>query len=606
MRRVARFVKGAGRALIRRLVPARPAVAPIAAAEPPARPQPTRFGKAELAALGDEKVVLFFAPEAGVVPHYMANCVVAKSLQERGHRVLFVRCFDVYPQCIVMDSMGLVNGPSEADRTSICVSCHNGATEMTAAYGLSVVDLRDFADEALLWEIDQLTAQLPEDLTTFEFEGVRFGKFCGAMAAVMFKTTDFGGSDPAVRALLIKYLKGSLISYRAVQKLSGIINISRIVHYNQYAMLLSAALAARRAGVPTTNMSLATIRAVDRRRIVFMTEMLSIATFRHELREWPNWRNLAMSDAMVAELGDDTIYRISSNSVFIYSPVHTGAIDDLFARLNLRPERRLLVAFTSSLDELAANNHYLESVGMLPFPEKQPFRDQIEWLEALIERVERSPDLQLVVRIHPREGANRRDSVVSTHLGILRRRFSRPFEHVRIVWPEDPISSYDLMELADVGLSAWSFTGLEMARFGVPTVVAFDLHTPFPIGDVVLWKESRDGYFECLDQALRTAPSLDQIRFAYRWSHLRFLGCAFDLGDVIPDSNFVGLPTYRTPAEGAKIESVLVDGRSALDINREALLNLQGPKRRGRRTRFTDASASTLHLVSLPRGAAFR
>ncbi len=133
------------------------------------------------------------------------------------------------------------------------------------------------------------------------------------------------------------------------------------------------------------------------------------------------------------------------------------------------------------------------------------------------------------------------------------------------------------MELADVGLIAWSFTGLEMARFGVPTVVAFDLHTPYPIGDVVLWKESREGYFECLDQALEAAPSLDQIRYAYRWSHLRFLGCAFDLGDVIPTSEFGTLPPYKTPDAGAEIESVLVGGRSALDINRDRLLSLQGP-----------------------------
>jgi hypothetical protein len=418
---------------------------------------------------------------------------------------------------------------------------------------------------------------LPEDLTTFEYEGVRFGKFCGAMAAVTFKTTDFGGSDPVVRALLIKYLKSSLISYLVVQNLAGIINISRVVHFNQYAMLLAAAFAARRAGIPTTNMSQATIRAVDRRRIVFMTEILSIATFRHELQEWPLWRNLALSESMVRDIAEDTIYRISSNSTFIYSPVHTGAIDDLFTRLNLQSGRRLLVAFTSSLDEIAANNHYLEAVGMAPFPEKQPFHNQIEWLDALIERVEGSADLQLVVRIHPREGANRRDNLQSTHLGILRQRFSRTFEHVHFVWPEDPISSYDLMELADVGLSAWSITGLEMARFGVPTVVAFDLHTPFPIGDVVLWKESREGYFEFVEQALQAAPSLDQIRFAYRWSHLRFLGCAVDLGDVIPTSEFGTLPPYKTPAAGAAIENVLVGGRTALDINREALNDLQLP-----------------------------
>ena len=392
------------------------------------------------------------------------------------------------------------------------------------------------------------------------------------MAAVTYKTTDFTGADPTVRTLLIKYLQGALLSYRAMQRLHRTVKIVRVVHYLQYAILLSAVLAARQAGVPTTNMSNATIRAGDRRRIVFMTEILAIATYRHQLQQWPQWRALALPPIAIRDVGDDVIYRMSSNSILIYSPVHTGALETVFKRLNLCSKRRLLVAFTSSLDEIGANNLYLESVRLAPFPEKQPFRDQIEWLQTLIERVEPSSDLQLVIRVHPREGANRRDSLQSTHLGLLRERFSRSYENVRVVWPEDPISSYDLMELADVGLSAWSTTGLEMARLGVPTVVAFDLHTPFPIGDVVRWKETREGYFECIDQALQAGPSLDPILFAYRWSHVRFLGCSFNLDDLVPNSESGVLPRYKSPRAAADIESVLIGGRSALDLNRDALL----------------------------------
>src|SRR5262249_48888080 len=151
----------------------------------------------------------------------------------------------------------------------------------------------------------------------------------------------------------------------------------------------------------------------------------------------------------------------------------------------------------------------------------QPFRDQVEWLEALIAYIEPSSDVQLIIRIHPREGANRREKVSSRHLEILRERFSQPYQHVRIVWPEDPVSSYDLMELADIGLSSWSSTALELARFGTPVVIAFDRHTPFPIGDVVTWDETRDGYFRCIREALRREPSLDLVRYAYRWSHIR-------------------------------------------------------------------------------------
>lgn len=539
-------------------------------------PEPTRITLEQLAGFGDQKAVVFFAPEAGIVPHYIAHSLVAKTLKERGHRVLVIRCFDVYPRCIVMDAAPLAMEPTEQERLAVCATCRQSANSMTGAYGLDVLDLQDLIDDNIRKTVDRLMTDLPDDLSTFEFEGARLGQFCGAMAAVTFKVTDFTGADPAIRSLLLKYLKGSLLSYLAMQRLLRLTGIARVIYFNQYAILMGAALAARQAGIATTNLSHATIRAVDRRRFLFMTQALSIATFRQLLREWSSWRDLALPASGIKEIGDDCVYRMSSNSMLIYSPVRTGTADDLFARLKLDPDRRVLVAFTSSLDEIEANKRYLNAMHMDPYPEKQPFCDQIEWLEALVARVEASPDLQLVIRTHPREGVNRRDAIVASHLSMLKERFSKPFKHVRVIWAEEPISSYDLMELADVGLTAWSFTSLEMARLGVPTVVAFDQHTPFPKGDVVLWADNPEGYFACLEQALLRGPSIEPIQYGFRWSHLRFLGCSVDLGDVVPNSDAGALPPYRTPKAAADIEEIVVGGRTALEINRERLLAARG------------------------------
>ena len=546
---------------------------PVVAGPPP---EPTRVTLQQLAGFDSEKVVVFFAPEAGIVPHYMAHCLVAKTLREQGHRVLVIRCFDVYPRCVVMDASAIAMEPTEQERLSVCTSCRQSANQMAGAYGLDVLDLRDLIDEDTNNTVDRLMSDLPEDLSSFEFEGVRLGQFCGAMAAVQFKVTDFTGADPAVRSLLLKYLRGALLSYLAMQRLTQLVGVTRVIYFNQYAILIAAALAAQNAGIPITNMSYATVRAVDRRRLVFMTQPLSIATFRQMLREWPLWRDLPLPRQALREVGDDLIYRMSSNSVMIYSPVRTGSVNGLFEQLDLDPGRRLLVAFTSSLDEIQANDRYLDAMRLEPFPAKQPFRDQIEWLEALVAKVEASPDLQLVVRTHPREGVNRRDKVVASHLAMLKERFSGPFKHVRMVWAEDPISSYDLMELADVGLSAWSSTALEMARLGVPTLAAFDLHTPYPVGDVVMWADSREGYFAALDVALRQRPSIDPIRFAFRWTNLRMLGCSVDVGDVVTDSNASVLAPYRTPKAAGVIEEILVKGTTALDLNRDRLVAARG------------------------------
>jgi hypothetical protein len=293
------------------------------------------------------------------------------------------------------------------------------------------------------------------------------------------------------------------------------------------------------------------------------------------LNDWSRWRDLYLPPAVVRDLADDGLFRISGNSLMVYSPSRTGSTDGLFKRLKLSESRRLMVAFTSSLDEIAANAQYLDAFGAEPFPERQPFADQIEWLNALVERVEASDDLQLVIRVHPREGANRREQTVSDHLAQLRKRFDRTYRHVRLVWPGEDISSYDLMEIADIGLSAWSSTALEMARFGTPAIVAFNRHTPLPIGDVVHWAETRSAYFELLDELLHRPVSLDEIRRAYRWTHLHLLGCAVDLGDVIPQPDCATLPPFKAPAATRFVEKVLVGGHPALELNYERLLGSQ-------------------------------
>lgn len=575
-----RTIARRGRSMLRRIrnavltPPALPGPVEVMTQEPL---QPRVVSLSELMRPGDEKIVVFFAPEAGIVPHYMAHCVVAKTLEDRGHRTLIVRCLDVYPRCVVMDGEVLPLDLTVEQRQAVCTRCRGHASEMTGAYGLSVVELRELVDDQVRRKVDLLTADLPEDLSSFEVEGIRLGMICGAEAAVTFKSTDFTGATPEVRRLLIWYIKGALLSYFAMQRLMLTGKVGRIVHFNEYGILLAAALAARKGNIPTTFMSMASIRGVDRRRIVLLSDPLAIISYRNRLKEWSRWRDLRLPAAVINDIADDCLFRISGNSIMVYSPTRTGSTDSVFSRLGLSSTRKLLVAFTSSLDEVGANNLYLDAMNHEGFSDRQPFRDQIEWLAALIQRVEASDNLQLVVRVHPREGANRRENVVSGHLGKLQARFSGSYKHVRMVWPGDDVSSYDLMELADVGLSAWSSTALEMARFGTPAVIAFDRHTPLPVGDVVQWAETPDGYFQLIEDAIRQPPSLDLIRLAYRWTHLHILGCVVDLGDVIPDANCGVLPPFKPPAAGVALESVLVGGKSALEINRERLEDGQGP-----------------------------
>lgn len=519
-------------------------------------------------------VTLFLAPEAGVTPHFVSHCVLARTLKELGHPTLMIGCFDLYPRCIVIDSTGAAD-VRKIDRDFACVRCGKNSASLPAAYGLDVFNIGEMIGPDERARIEDIVGGLPADISTFAFDGIPIGKICAGEAAVSLKILDFAGDTPQSRDIMIQYLRGMLLSYFAMQNLAKRVSISRIVYFSEYSMLLGAVFAGQKLGVPSLCMSHAHIFSNDRGRPTLSPESAPI-TYRRMLSDWPQWRELALPPARVDAILSDSIYRFAGNNTMVYSRARSGSTDQLYGALGLRPDRPVVVAFTSSQDEVVANQMLLKAFGGPPFPTDQPFADHMDWLTQLIDHAEASGSYQLVVRIHPREDANRRETGSSQHLQMLRARFDRDFQNVRMVWPRDKVSSYDLMEIADAGTSAWSSTVMEMARLGVPTIIAFRNYTPMPTGDVLAWSREAQGYFQFLEQAVASKPDLGRILAATRWMSLRLFGHSADISDVIPDPHCSTLPDYKIPASSKFIEDVLIGGKTPLELNYQMLAASQG------------------------------
>jgi len=537
-----------------------------------------------LARASDDKrpAIVFFATEADVVPHFMAHYILGRTLKEQGHRVLMVGCNKVFKRCIPMDSRSLKVDAPQKEARAICQTCCAASRDMVEAYGLDVVDVSDLITAEISAEVQRIMDKLPEglaaiDLAALEVDGIKFGQICAAEVAVIFKVFELANAGSDIAMMMRRYIEAALVNYYAMRSLARSVPVQRLVYFGAYSFNLGAVVAARSLGIQTTNLGFPSFHGSDRRRIVLMPEIVAISSIRSRLDRWPIWRNLALSERQIDEVADDCLYRTTGGSLMVYSPARSGGTDSLCNQLNIRRDRKTLVAFTSSLDEVRANECMLNAFGLEPFAAKQPFQDQIEWLEQLTQHVEESTDLQLIVRVHPREGVNRRDKVSSAHLALLRERFSQAYRNVRFVWPEEAVSSYDLMELADVGLSAWSATALEMARFGIPVVIAFDRHVPFPIGDVVAWSADPAGYFKCITAALAAPPSLEPIKYAFRWSWAMQTADTMSFQDIVPKSDYYGLPPFKFPSCAKSVERILVHGERAMDLNQEELVRAQIP-----------------------------
>lgn len=95
-----------------------------------------------------------------------------------------------------------------------------------------------------------------------------------------------------------------------------------------------------------------------------------------------------------------------------------------------------------------------------------------EWISRTVQYFAGRPDVQLIVRVHPGE--------VLTHglsmADVVRQVLPRLPEHIRLIEPRDKVNTYDLIEVADLGLVYTTTVGLEMAMVGLPVIVSGNTH----------------------------------------------------------------------------------------------------------------------------------
>jgi len=138
-----------------------------------------------------------------------------------------------------------------------------------------------------------------------------------------------------------------------------------------------------------------------------------------------------------------------------------------------------------------------------------------EWLERSLEFFANRQDVQLVVRIHPGERYTKGPSVAD----VIQRRLTEMPEHIHLVGAGDPINTYDLVEIADLGLVYTTTVGMEMAMSGVPAIVIGQTH--YRGKGFTLDPDSWQSYFELLDKVLAdpAAHRLTRRQVEQAWNY---------------------------------------------------------------------------------------
>jgi hypothetical protein len=149
-----------------------------------------------------------------------------------------------------------------------------------------------------------------------------------------------------------------------------------------------------------------------------------------------------------------------------------------------------------------------------------------EWIEKTVQYFAGRPDVQLVVRVHPGERLMKGPSI----LGVIERALPERPEHIHVIGPSEKVNTYDLMEIAGLGLAYTTTVGMEMAMRCVPVIVAGNTHyrgRGFTY-DPSSWEE----YFATLDDVLQNLPARrltpKQVETAWNYAYRFFFEFPLD------------------------------------------------------------------------------
>jgi len=141
-------------------------------------------------------------------------------------------------------------------------------------------------------------------------------------------------------------------------------------------------------------------------------------------------------------------------------------------------------------------------------------RSMADWIEKTVQFFANQPQVQIVIRIHPGERLTHGPSMSDVVKGSLAPQVP---ENIHLIGPLEKVNTYDLMEIASLGLVYTTTTGLEMAMNGIPVIACGATH--YRKRGFTLDPQSWDEYYALIERSLKSKKSLTQKQIETAWEY---------------------------------------------------------------------------------------
>lgn len=473
--------------------------------------------------------ILVFAPHSEIWVHAFPEALLAESLKNEGSTIVYVGCGRQFQRfCVPMASHGLTPQSDVTERRRICDRCQQNEHLIRKQFGFQGSNVADLLND-VDGEVDQLIHTSDrKSLLDFQRDGLPIGRIALYQLMLRTKRIDVEFTDQQWDDYTIEF-RNTYYSWQAGRKVLDAEKPDRVLVYNAlYSVNRIVCKLAENRGIPCY-FAHAGGNIANRLQTLWVGRGDTFSFMPHLVRQWSRFSGMPCSDRDISQITEHYLELLRARSAFVYSRPKSSTYFDIRERFGVAPSQKILVATLGSYDEEKA----AEFVGARVFEKKPLFETQVEWIDSLVQYLADHPDYFLLIRVHPREFPNKRDSASSQHAKELARRLSDLPANVAVNWPDDGISMYDLADQTDVFLNSWSSVGKEMALLGIPVVIYAPQLAFYP-KELGYSGETKGEYFSAIDQALAAGWSFERVRLAYRWYVFEFIRAVVEFGKDYP------------------------------------------------------------------------
>jgi len=139
-----------------------------------------------------------------------------------------------------------------------------------------------------------------------------------------------------------------------------------------------------------------------------------------------------------------------------------------------------------------------------------------EWITKTVQYFAKRTDVQMVIRVHPGEKLVPQAKSMGT---VVRKALPELPSHIHVIGALDKINTYDLIEIADVGLAYTTTVGLETAMNGRPVISCGETH--YRKRGFTLDPNTWDEYYAILEKVLADIPAhqLNEKQTEFAWNY---------------------------------------------------------------------------------------